>query len=108
MKSIYKYILSLPLGLMLFGMQSCSDDKTEDESGPRPVILKAEVFTAGNDAGATWSSGQSLGVYMLRMVATRLLATMPISSSLPTTVVLQAILFLPTTFLSTILPMVAK
>ena len=60
MKSIYKYIFSLPLGLMLFGMQSCSDDKTEDESGPRPVILKAEVFTAGNDAGATWSSGQSL------------------------------------------------
>ena len=53
MKSIYKYIFSLPLGLMLFGMQSCSDDKTEDESGPRPVILKAEVFTAGNDAGAT-------------------------------------------------------
>ena len=48
MKSIYKYIFSLPLGLMLFGMQSCSDDKTEDESGPRPVILKAEVFTAGN------------------------------------------------------------
>ena len=66
MKSIYKYIFSLPLGLMLFGMQSCSDDKTEDESGPRPVILKAEVFTAGNDAGATWSSGQSLGVYMLK------------------------------------------
>ena len=66
MKSIYKYIFSLSLGLMLFGMQSCSDDKTENESGPRPVILKAEVFTAGNDAGATWSSGQSLGVYMLK------------------------------------------
>lgn len=36
------------------------------KKGPRPVILKAEVFTADNDAGTVWSGGQSIGVYMLK------------------------------------------
>ena len=66
MKSIYKYIFSIPLSFMLLGMQSCSDDKTEDENGPCPVILKAEVFTADKDAGTIWSGGQNIGVYMLK------------------------------------------
>lgn len=66
MKNIYKYIFSISLSFMLLGMLSCSDDKTEDEKGPRPVILKAEVFTADNDAGTVWSGGQSIGVYMLK------------------------------------------
>ena len=48
MKSIYKYIFSIPLSFMLVGMLSCSDDKTEDGNGPRPVILKAEVFPYEN------------------------------------------------------------
>lgn len=51
---------------MLLGFQSCSDDKTEGESNPQPVILKAEVYTAGNETGTVWNSGQSLGVYMLK------------------------------------------
>ena len=51
---------------MLLGMLSCSDDKTEDGNGPRPVILKAEVFTAENEAGTVWNGGQSIGVYMLK------------------------------------------
>ena len=66
MKSIYKYIFSIPLSFMLLGMLSCSDDKTEDGNGPRPVILKAEVFTAENEAGTVWNGGQSIGVYMLK------------------------------------------
>lgn len=49
MKSIYKYMFSIPIGCMLLGFQSCSDDKTEGESNPQPVILKAEVYTAGNE-----------------------------------------------------------
>lgn len=66
MKSIYKYMFSIPIGCMLLGFQSCSDDKTEGESNPQPVILKAEVYTAGNETGTVWNSGQSLGVYMLK------------------------------------------
>lgn len=66
MKSIYKYMFSIPIGCMLLGFQSCSDDKTEGEANPRPVILKAEVYTAGNETGTVWSSGQSLGVYILK------------------------------------------
>lgn len=66
MKSIYKYMFSIPIGCMLLGFQSCSDDKTEGEANPHPVILKAEVFTAGNETGTVWNSGQSLGVYMLK------------------------------------------
>lgn len=66
MKSIYKYMFSIPIGCMLLGFQSCSDDKTEGEANPRPVILKAEVYTAGHETGTVWSSGQSLGVYILK------------------------------------------
>lgn len=66
MKSIYKYMFSIPIGCMLLGFLSCSDDKTEGEANPHPVILKAEVFTAGNETGTVWNSGQSLGVYMLK------------------------------------------
>ena len=66
MKSIYKYMFSIPIGCMLLGFHSCSDDKTEGESNPQPVILKAEVYTAGNETGSVWNSGQSLGVYMLK------------------------------------------
>lgn len=66
MKSIYKYMFSIPIGCMLLGFQSCSDDKTEGESNPQQVILKAEVYTAGNETGTVWNSGQSLGVYMLK------------------------------------------
>ena len=66
MKSIYKYMFSIPIGCMLLGFQSCSDDKTEGEANPRPVILKAEVYTAGHETGTVLSSGQSLGVYILK------------------------------------------
>lgn len=59
-------MFSIPIGCMLLGFQSCSDDKTEGEANPRPVILKAEVYTAGNETGTVWSSGQSLGVYILK------------------------------------------
>lgn len=59
-------MFSIPIGCMLLGFQSCSDDKTEGESNPQPVILKAEVYTAGNETGTVWNSGQSLGVYMLK------------------------------------------
>lgn len=59
-------MFSIPIGCMLLGFQSCSDDKTEGEANPRPVILKAEVYTAGHETGTVWSSGQSLGVYILK------------------------------------------
>ena len=59
-------MFSIPIRCMLLGFQSCSDDKTEGEANPRPVILKAEVYTAGNETGTVWSSGQSLGVYILK------------------------------------------
>lgn len=65
-KNIIRYLSLLLLWPAGLGVTSCSGDEPSGGTAPRPVVLKAEIFSFNSSVPTVWAGGQSVGVYMLK------------------------------------------